>query len=40
MGGDHNSMILVTETQTDSWPRLSKADAARRLAVKIAEQLG
>ena len=40
MGGDHNSMILVTETQTDSWPRLSKADAARRLAQKIAEQLG
>jgi len=40
MGGDHNSMILVTETQTDEWPRLSKANAARRLALKIAEKLG
>ena len=37
MGGDHNSMILVTETETNSWPRLSKADAARKLAHKIAE---
>ena len=37
MGGDHNSIILVTETNTDSWPRLSKADAARKLAHKIAE---
>ncbi len=39
MGGDHNSMILVTETETDSWPRLSKTDAARKLARKIAEHL-
>jgi len=39
MGGDHNSMILVTETKTDTWPRLSKIDAARRLASKIAEHL-
>jgi len=39
MGGDHNRMILVTDTETDAWPRLSKADAARRLAVKIAEKL-
>jgi len=39
MGGDHNRMILVTDTETDAWPRLSKADAARRLVVKIAEKL-
>ncbi len=37
MGGDHNSMIVVTETGEDSFPRLTKADAARRLAEKIAE---
>ena len=39
MGGDHNSMILVSETEADSWPRLTKADASRRLAKKIADHL-
>jgi len=37
MGGDHNKMILVTDDGTDEWPRLSKQDSAKRLAVKIAE---
>ena len=37
MGGDHNKMILVTETGADEWPRLSKQDSAKRLAAKIAE---
>lgn len=37
MGGDHNSMILVTETSVDAWPRLTKIDAARKLAVKVSE---
>ena len=37
MGGDHNKMILVTETGADEWPRLTKADSAKRLAAKIAE---
>ena len=37
MGGDHNSMILVTDTETESWPRLTKADAARKLALKISD---
>ena len=37
MGGNHNSMILVTETEADSWPRLSKSDAARKLAQKISQ---
>jgi len=36
MGGDYNSMIVVTENGEDSFPRLTKADAARRLAEKIA----
>ena len=40
MGGDHNSMIIVSETEADAWPRLTKADAARRLAKKIADYLG
>jgi len=37
MGGDHNKMILVTDAGVDEWPRLSKTDSAKRLAVKIAE---
>jgi len=36
MGGDHNSMIIVTRDGDDSWPKLTKAEAARRLAEKIA----
>lgn len=37
MGGDHNSMILVTAKSEDVFPRLKKEDAARRLAEKIAQ---
>lgn len=37
MGGDHNSMIVVTADSEDAFPRLKKSDAARRLAEKIAE---
>jgi len=37
MGGDYNKMILVTDAGADEWPRLSKADSAKRLAAKIAE---
>jgi len=39
MGGDHNTMILVTKSGAEEWPRLTKADAARRLAQTIAEEL-
>ncbi len=38
MGGDHNAMILVTSNDVEEWPRLTKQDAARRLAIKIAEE--
>lgn len=37
MGGDHNAMIVVTQNGEDAFPRLTKEDAARRLAEKIAE---
>ncbi len=37
MGGDENTMILVTDAGADTWPKLSKAAAAKRLAAKIAE---
>ncbi len=40
MGGDHNSMIVVTAKGEDAFPRLKKEDAARRLAEKIAEHFG
>ena len=39
MGGDHNQMIIVTQDGEDSWPRLNKADAARRLAQAIAKEI-
>ena len=43
MGGDHNSMIVVTNSQKnhkpEKWPRLTKADAAKRLVQKIADSL-
>lgn len=37
MGGDHNSMIIVADDGADTWPKLTKEAAARRLAAKIAE---
>lgn len=39
MGGDHNTMIVVTEHNETLWPRLSKQEAAMRLAKKIVETL-
>ncbi len=37
MGGDNNTMILVTPNDTFPWPKMSKAAAAQQLAQKIAE---
>ena len=39
MGGDHNTMIVVTETDDLEWPRMTKQKAAEALAAKIAETL-
>ena len=39
MGGDENAMILVKEDGEDSWPRMGKARAARKLAQAIANEL-
>lgn len=39
MGGDHNTMILVTPLGADQWPKMSKAASADKLAAKIAETL-
>ncbi len=40
MGGTENEIALVTQAGIDRWPRMGKADVARRLAQKIAEALG
>ncbi len=39
MGGDANTVHLVTTGRTESWERLSKQDVARRLAQRIADAL-
>jgi len=39
MGSDHNTMIVVTKSGEETWPRLAKQDAARKLAHKIADHL-
>ena len=40
MGGDENAMILVTKDSEESWPRMGKRRAARKLALTIANALG
>jgi phosphopantothenoylcysteine decarboxylase/phosphopantothenate--cysteine ligase len=39
MGGDVNTVHLVTADGVDSWPPLSKVEVARRLVARIAEAL-
>ena len=39
MGGDTNSVHLVTEAGRESWPEASKQEVARRLACRIADAL-
>ncbi|MEO1405632.1 MAG: bifunctional phosphopantothenoylcysteine decarboxylase/phosphopantothenate--cysteine ligase CoaBC [Pseudomonadota bacterium] len=40
MGGTRNEVSLITPTDIDHWPRLDKTEVARRLAGRIAEELG
>ena len=39
MGGDANSVYLITDSGSESWERMSKAEVARRLAQRIADAL-
>ncbi|MGV6850264.1 MAG: bifunctional phosphopantothenoylcysteine decarboxylase/phosphopantothenate--cysteine ligase CoaBC [Marinibacterium sp.] len=39
MGGAENAVTLITGDGAESWPRLSKAEVARRLAERIAAAL-
>ncbi|MFP4536996.1 MAG: bifunctional phosphopantothenoylcysteine decarboxylase/phosphopantothenate--cysteine ligase CoaBC [Dichotomicrobium sp.] len=38
-GGDRNRVILVTADGTEEWPQMSKAEVARRLLARVAENL-
>jgi phosphopantothenoylcysteine decarboxylase / phosphopantothenate---cysteine ligase len=40
MGGTENAVHLITEMGVEDWPRLPKAEVARRLAERIADHLG
>ncbi|WDI32912.1 bifunctional phosphopantothenoylcysteine decarboxylase/phosphopantothenate--cysteine ligase CoaBC [Hyphococcus flavus] len=39
MGGERNTVILITEKGDETWPEMSKADVARELASRIAQTL-
>jgi phosphopantothenoylcysteine decarboxylase/phosphopantothenate--cysteine ligase len=40
MGGEHNSVHLVTAEGVDTWPEMSKAGVAQRLVARIADFMG
>jgi phosphopantothenoylcysteine decarboxylase/phosphopantothenate--cysteine ligase len=40
MGGDENTVVLMTREGAEAWPRAPKAEVARRLAERIAQALG
>jgi phosphopantothenoylcysteine decarboxylase / phosphopantothenate---cysteine ligase len=39
MGGDKNTVHLITANASESWPEMDKAEVGRRLAARIAEAL-
>ena len=39
MGGDDNTVHLISAAGTETWPKLAKAEVAHRLAAKIASHL-
>jgi phosphopantothenoylcysteine decarboxylase/phosphopantothenate--cysteine ligase len=39
MGGDENAVVLIDAGGVERWPRLSKAETARRLAARVAAAL-
>ena len=40
MGGSENAVTLISKAGAEPWPRMSKAEVARRLAARIAKTLG
>jgi phosphopantothenoylcysteine decarboxylase/phosphopantothenate--cysteine ligase len=39
MGGAENAVTLITAVGAETWPRMAKAEVARRLAARIAQAL-
>ncbi|WP_209506430.1 MULTISPECIES: bifunctional phosphopantothenoylcysteine decarboxylase/phosphopantothenate--cysteine ligase CoaBC [unclassified Ruegeria] len=39
MGGSENAVILISDSGAEEWPRMGKAEVARRLASRIADAL-
>jgi len=39
MGGTENAVTLISDAGAESWPLMSKADVAARLAQRIASAL-
>jgi len=39
MGGDHNTIHIVSKSGVEDWPTMSKADVGTRLAARIADAL-
>ncbi len=39
MGGSENAVVLISADGAEAWPRMSKAEVARKLATRIAEAL-
>jgi phosphopantothenoylcysteine decarboxylase/phosphopantothenate--cysteine ligase len=40
MGGDANTIRLVSANGVEDWPAMDKKDVARRLIARAAEKLG
>ena len=40
MGGDKNTVHLVSASGVESWPELSKQEVAQRLMAELARRLG
>jgi phosphopantothenoylcysteine decarboxylase/phosphopantothenate--cysteine ligase len=39
MGGTENAITLITHEGAETWPRMTKTDVARHLALRIAGAL-
>jgi phosphopantothenoylcysteine decarboxylase/phosphopantothenate--cysteine ligase len=40
MGGDSNTVHLITRSGVEDWPSMSKTEVGRRLTARIATALG
>jgi phosphopantothenoylcysteine decarboxylase / phosphopantothenate---cysteine ligase len=40
MGGAENAVTVISEVGAESWPRMGKAEVAKRLALRMAQALG